>query len=215
MTEETVAGSGSADGTKMDVDSASALLDLVVREATSSPEREALWKEVLAFPTDSPAPFQAENYDHKQPLHLACEREAPPKVLRFLATHVGNPNLTQLILAKMWDEVLQAVASAFDADLDFEDHWCRTPLIWALLDTTTPQTVLDALVTRLPCGARSCETQQRRFALHYAAERIDLHPAGVEEGAQLVIRILAAYPKAGHERDAQVKRGKGAFWSSL
>eukprot|EP00750_Incisomonas_marina_P013427 INCI17318.4.p1 GENE.INCI17318.4~~INCI17318.4.p1 ORF type:complete len:1643 (-),score=275.14 INCI17318.4:498-5267(-) len=110
--------------------------------------------------------------------------------------------LSYMIVAGMWDEVLSAVETVPDATLEAVDVWNRTPLVWAI-SCGAPATVLDALAARLPCGACTCETQQRRFALHYATERVNRHPEGPDAGALLAEKILNAHRPACREREAQ------------
>ena len=117
------------------------LLSLVSAEVGENEDQQTFWSKVLEFPPgDSPA-FVARDYDKRLPLHVAADKKAPPEVLQFLARHTPETGgsdgecsvaVCHLMVARMWDEAAAAVGSATDEELNAEDQWHRTPLMWAL-----------------------------------------------------------------------------------
>jgi serine/threonine protein kinase/predicted esterase len=163
------------------------LFDVIAKSSEIGTDEE--WNTILTFKADSF--FNSRDFEGRLPLHYAAEEEAPLHIIQYLASNIKpKPTLSHLIIAKMWNQVILQ-ATSFSADQ--VDYWNRTPIIWAI-ETCAPVAVLKALAQHFPNGCKTCDTKQRRYALHYASEYLQKHVGGIKAGTELCRQIMEAYP---------------------
>ena len=168
------------------------LFDVIAKCSEIGTEDEA-WNAILTFKNNNTdSLFNARDFEGRLPLHYAAEEEAPLHIIQYLASNIKpKPNLSHLIIAKMWN---QAILQSTSFTADQVDFWNRTPIIWAI-ETCAPVAVLEALAQHFPNGCKTCDTKQRRYALHYASENLQKHTGGIEAGTNLCQQIMEANPK--------------------
>ena len=168
------------------------LFDVIAKSSENGTDKA--WNAILTFKNTNTADscFNARDFEGRLPLHYAAEEEAPLHIIQYLASNIQpKPNLSHLIIAKMWNQVILQ-STSFSADQ--VDFWNRTPIIWAI-ETCAPVAVLEALAQHFPNGCKTCDTKQRRYALHYASENLQKHTGGIKAGTDLCQQIMEANPK--------------------